>query len=271
MLGKAIKATVPLFAAEASGKVMKGVIEFSATARNKVKAQYMGLSREKTSFSGEWTDIDNGVAKAVMTASNRRLALEMSSDGTLRAILSGANLPETLTSLDGLKVGAGTFAAAFGGSFTVSLAEKSAQSGTGCGYLVVKKVATTGKVQWSGMLGNGQTVSGNAFAMVDSAGRGVVAVYKVATKDYVAAALMIRRNDSDPEGQRAVVACEGTVPRWAHHVAPVSVHDCVVRGSRYPKGLADRQHLQPAGKPSERTERRNQSAGSEDKRVDARD
>ncbi|MBQ6008078.1 MAG: hypothetical protein IJL17_06035 [Kiritimatiellae bacterium] len=238
MLGRALKATVPLFADETAGKAMKGVIELSTTARNRIKARYMGLSGRKPTFIGEWTDIVDGTAKASLAASGKKLVLEMGGNGALRAVLSDPDLSAPLTSLDGLKVGPGTFAAAFAGSFTASLAETSAESGTGCGYLFIKKVLPSGKVQWGGMLGNGRTISGTAFAMTDAKGRGAVAVFKYTAKDYVAAALTIRPNSSEPTVQRAVVACEGTVPRWAHVVAPVSVHDCEVRGSRWSKGLA---------------------------------
>ena len=237
MLGQAVKATVPLFAEEASGKVVKGVVELVATARNKVKAKFIGLSSGKTSFIGEWTEIDGGNAKTLLKSNGGSLALSMSSDGSLSAVLSNPKLPAPLTSLDGLRVGSGSFASAFAGMFTVSLAEKSNQTGAGSGYICIKKITPAGKVQWGGVLGNGQTISGSAFAMRDSKGCGAVAVFKFASKDYVAAVLTIRPNNSEPDVQRAVVACEGTISRWAHHVAPASVHDCAVRGSRYSKGI----------------------------------
>ena len=238
MLNQALKATVPLFSQEASGKVMKGTLDLVATARNMVRAKYVGLGNAKSSFSGKWSRIDGGVARAELEAGGRRLTVELEGDGAVRAVFADPSFAEPLTSLDGLKVGTGSFASAFGGCFTVSLAESSGQSGTGCGYLCIKKVTPAGKVSWSGMLGNGQNVSGSAFAMVDSSGCGNVAVFKCSSKDYVAMALKIRPNDSSSENQRAVVTCEGTVPRWAHHVAPASVHDCMARGSRYSKGLA---------------------------------
>ena len=238
MLGQAIKATVPLFAEESAGKVMKGVLEFTATARNKVKALYMGLSTGKTTFSGEWSEIEDGTAKTLLAARGMSLVLEMGSGGTFKAVLSGPDMPVPIESLDGLRVGAGAFASAFAGSFTVSLAETSAQSGTGCGYLFIKNITPAGRVQWNGMLGNGQTVSGSSFAMLDSTGCGTVAVFKFSPKDYVAAALRICPENPVLRDQRAVVACEGTVPRWAHHAAPAAVHDCAVRGSWYPKNLA---------------------------------
>ena len=238
MLGQAIKATVPLFVDESAGKVMKGVLELTASARGKVKAKYLRLSAGKTTFSGAWTEIEDGTAKASLEANGMNLALEMDGDGSFSAVLSGSGLPKPLTSLDGLRVGAGAFAAAFAGSYTVSLAETSGQSGTGCGYLFIKNITPAGKVNWNGMLGNGRTVSGSAFAMVDSTGCGAVSVFKFATKDYVAVALKICPDDPALRAQRAVVACEGTVPRWAHHVAPAAVHDCATRGSWYPKKLA---------------------------------
>ena len=238
MLGKAIKATVPLFAEESAGKAMRGVLEFSASARNRIKARYMGLSSDKTLFSGEWTEVSDGVAKASLAAKGMRLALEMDSDGSFSAILSGAGLQVPLASLDGLKVGAGAFATAFAGKYTISLAETSDQSGTGCGFLCIKSITSSGKVQWNGTLGNGQKVSGSSFAMLDSTGCGAVAVFKFARRDYVAVELKICPDNPALRDRRAVVAGEGTIPKWAHHVAPVSVHDCVVRGSCYPRGLA---------------------------------
>ena len=238
MLGQAIKATVPLFADESAGKAMRGVLELTASARNKVKAHYIGLSSGKTTFSGEWSEIEGGTARATLAARGMNLALEMGGDGTFKAVLSGSDMPVPIESLDGLRVGAGAFAAAFSGSYTVSLAETSPQSGTGCGYLFIKNITPAGKVQWNGMLGNGQTVSGSAFAMVDSTGCGTVAVFKNAKKDYIAAALKICSENPAAKDLRAVVACGGTVPRWAHYVAPAAVHDCAVRGSWYSKDLA---------------------------------
>ena len=238
MLGRAIKATVPLFADESSGKVVKGVLEFTASARNKVKARYMGLSARKASFSGQWSEIEGGAAKASLVARGMSLVLEMGGDGLFKAVLSGSDLPVPIESLDGLRVGTGAFASAFSGSFTVSLAETSTRSGTGCGYLFIKNITPVGRVQWNGILGNGQTVSGSAFAMLDSSGCGTVAVFKYTAKDYVAAALKICPENPVLRDQRAIVACEGTVSRWAHQAAPAAVHDFAVRGSWYPKKLA---------------------------------
>ena len=238
MLGQAIKASVPLFVDESSGKVMKGVLEFTASARGKVKAKYLGLSAGKTTFSGAWKEIEGCTAKTSLAANGMSLSLEMGGNGLFSAVLSGSGLPTPLTSLSGLRVGSGAFAAAFAGSYTVSLAETSAQSDTGCGYLFIKNITPAGKVQWNGMLGNGKTISGSGFAMLDSTGCGAVAVFKFATRDYVTAALKISPDNPALRDQRAVIACEGTVPRWAHHVAPVVVHDCAVRGSWYPKKLA---------------------------------
>ena len=238
MLGQAIKATVPLFVDESAGKAMKGVLEFTASARSKVKAKYLGLSTGKTTFSGAWEEIEDGKAKALLEAKGMSLALEMGGDGSFNAVLSGPDLPAPLMSLGGLRVGAGAFASAFAGSYTVSLGETSAQSGTGCGYLFIKNITPAGKVQWSGMLGNGQPVSGSGFAMLDSTGCGAVTAFKFATKDYVTAALKICPENPALRDQRAVVACEGTIPRWAHHAAPMAIHDCAVHGSWYPKTLA---------------------------------
>lgn len=237
MLGQALKATVPLFSEEASGKAMNGVLEFVATARGKVKANYMGLSGGKTAFSGEWSEIKDGKARTSFTARGKSLAIEMGSDGSFGAVLSDPDLSAPLTTLDGLRVGASGFATGFSGSYTASLTETAKKSGTGCGYVCIKKVTSAGRVQWNGVLGDGQSVSGTAFAMQDASGCGVVAVFKTSAKNYVSA---VFRLSPDPVSRdlRAVVACSGTIPRWAHLAEPVSVHDCAVHGSWYSKEIA---------------------------------
>ena len=235
MLGKALKTTVPLFSNGASGKVMGGVLEFSATARNAVKAKYTGISNAKASFSGKWAGIEGGVARAELTSGGKRLVLELGAGGAMKAALLDPS-SGTLESLDGMRVCDGSAGAAFAGVCTASLIEKSAKSGTGNGYVCIKKVTPQGKVSWAGVLGNGQSVSGNAFAMIDSSGCGNVAVFKVKGKDYIAASLKIRPSSQAPAGARAVVESDGTVARWGHTVAPTSVHECFVRGSRYAKG-----------------------------------
>ncbi len=235
MLGKVLKATVPVFSNGSSGKAMAGVLEFSATARNAVKAKYTGTSNAKTSFSGKWAGIEGGVARADLSSGVRRLVLELGAGGAMKAALSDPSAG-VLESLDGMRVCDGSAGAAFAGSCTVSLIEKYVNSGTGSGYVCIKKVTPQGKVSWAGVLGNGQSVSGNAFAMIDSSGCGNVAVFKVKGKDYIAASLKVRPSSQAPAGARAVVESDGTVARWGHTAAPVSVHECYVRGSRYAKG-----------------------------------
>ncbi len=235
MLGKALKATVPVFSSGASGKVMGGVLEFSATARNAIKAKYTSVSNAKASFSGKWIGIEGGVARADMSAGGRRLALELGAGGAIKAALSDPSAG-VLESLDGMRLCDGSAGAAFAGSCTASLIERNAKSGTGNGYVCIKKVTPQGKVSWAGVLGNGQSVSGNAFAMIDSSGCGNVAVFKVKGKDYIAASLKVRPSSQAPAGSRAVVESDGTVARWGHTAAPASVHECHVRGSRYAKG-----------------------------------
>lgn len=235
MLGRGVNSTVPLFFEEASDKAMKGVVELTTTARNRIKAKYMGISGSKGSFIGEWTEIEGGKAKASLRARGMVLALEMGGDGALNAVLSDPNVPAPLVSFEDMKVGSGSFAESFAGAFAVSLVEKPGQTDAGCGYVCINKITAAGKVQWSGVLGDGQTISGSSFAMRDSIGRGVVVVFKRTPKNYVALALAIRPNLPKTGEQRAVIAYEGTVPQWGRHALPKSAHDCTVYGSRISK------------------------------------
>ena len=190
MLGRALKATVPLYSADpAQGAA--GTLELSATARGKVTAKYTGLSRAKASFSGTWTSIDSGVASAsLVTRKGAGLVLELAGDGRLKAVLSDPSLPSALESPDGLVVCTGLDASAFSGEHVASL---------GGGTLGVSKVSAAGKARWKGRLEGGKNVSGNANAMLDSNGNCIVHVFKVSSKFAVSEVLRIRPGEAAAE------------------------------------------------------------------------
>ena len=236
LLGKLVKTTVPLYLEEGENRVLKGVLELNLTAQNKIQAKYYGMSRSPISFGGGWSTIADGTARASLKATGgQELVLALGGAGSLTADVTDPAYDAALSSGAPLTIGIGSYASAFGGTYTVSLAELSATSGTGCGFVVVKRIAKNGRAQWLGVLPNGQNVSGNAFVTLDGDGNAVLPVFKYSGRDYIAAPLKIRPGIGEQDEPRAVVGCAGTLARWGHHAAPVSVHDCMARGSWYGK------------------------------------
>ena len=212
MLDRVFKATVPILSEGEDGRAVAGVLELATTARNRVRAKYTNLSRAKASFSGTWSAIAEGTAQTTLTAADKRLVLEIASDGRIKAVLSDPSLPAPLESPDGLKVGVGSHAAAFVGAYVVSLAGTSGGD-TDNGYINIKKITAVGKVNWNGVLGNGRKISGSAYAMQDVDGCCIVPIFKVKAKDYVTGVLKIRRDASAGE-QSEVSPYEGTKVDW---------------------------------------------------------
>ena len=212
LLNRALKATVPLLSADAGDGTVAGVLEFSATARNRIRAKYTNLSRAKVTFLGTWSAIDEGTAWASLAAAGKRLALELANDGRIKAVLTDPSLSAPLESPDGLKAGVGSHAAAFAGAYAVDLSGTSGDDADG-GSINIKKITAVGKVSWNGTLGNGARISGTAFAMQDVDGCCIVPVFKVKAKDYLTAVLSISRGT--PEGAQGKVApYEGTKVVW---------------------------------------------------------
>lgn len=227
MLGNAIKATVPLLSSGDGGTAV-GMLEFAATARNRVRAKYSSLQRVRTTFSGAWTDISDGTSFATLASGDRTLSLELASDGRLKAILSDPSLSASIVSPDGVKVGVGGYAAAFVGAYTISLADDSS-GGTDGGIIYVKKITSAGRINWGGTLPDGKKVTGTAFAMLGADNSCVVPLFKSAAKNYVSAVLKIYGD------QGTVVPYGGTKAIWGDADYPASTHECTVQGGRYEK------------------------------------
>ena len=219
MLGRALKATVPLLS---SGNVV-GTLEISNTTRNKVKAKYLGFQRGRAMFSGAWTGIYGGTAFATLVSKDRTLYLELASDGRLKAVLSDPSL-SSIASPDGVKVGVGGYADTFVGAYSINLTDSS-----GVGTIYIKKITAAGRINWGGTLPNGKKVSGTAFAMLGADGSCVVPLFKSVAKNYVSAVLNIYG------GQGAVVPYGGTRVIWGDADYPASIHECAVQGGRYEK------------------------------------
>lgn len=233
MLGRALKATVPLFSDDGDEKAMTGILTIVVAPKGTVKAQFSGINRSKATFRGAWSKIADGAASAALVSlKGDVLRLTLAGDGTLDAYLPALAGGTSLRSLVGLRVGSGAFAQVFAGRYTVAMVERSALSGTGSGHIIVKSVSDAGRAKWSGVLGNGRNVSGNAFCMVDASGYGILTVFKCSSREYVAAVLKIQPSAQSVGSLKAVASCDGTVASWGN-LSPTLVHDCDAVGSRY--------------------------------------
>lgn len=212
MLNRALKATVPLLSAGESDGTVAGVLEFSATARNRVRAKYTNLSRAQAVFSGRWSAIDEGTAWTSLAVAGKRLSLELASDGRIKAVLTDPSLSAPLESPDGLKVGVGSHAAAFAGAYAVDLSGASGDGSDG-GSINIRKITAAGKVNWNGQLGDGGRISGTAFAMQDVDGGCIVPIFKVKAEDYLTGVLRISRGTSE-DTQGEIEPYEGTKVAW---------------------------------------------------------
>lgn len=251
MMDKALKATLPLYETEGDKLVVKGVLNFSTTAKNRIFAKYVGLSRKKISFKGIWRSAQEGTARAEFSAkTGQTLHLALDQAGRLRAEFLDPDNGPGFSSGDGLRVGVDSFASVFSGYYTVSLVEAMADDPAGHGYLIVKSIGSDGKAKWSGMLANGVSVSGTSHVMLDEGGCAVLPVFVYRPKDYLSGVFRIRANGGTLYLPRAVKEVEGTTVRYSHYVPPSSTHDCIARGSWYDKqsALDDCCYLQFGGK-----------------------
>ena len=235
-LGRKLKATLPLYLSEGDTRLLKGVLEFSMTSKNKITAKYCGLSKKKVSFKGLWGTMSSGKADTgwLTAKTGQALRLLLDENGHLSAELDDPAYPEHLRSEE-LRIGVDSYATSFAGAYTASLIEVASDDPAGYGYLIVKSVTAAGKASWKSVLANGQTLAGTAYVMMDDEGCAVLPVFKFAAKDYVAASLRLRPNGTALIFPRAIMDCPNTLSRWEHTKVPMSVHDCKVRGSCYNK------------------------------------
>lgn len=243
LLGKKINATLPLYAEEAGGvRALKGTLDVSLSAKNKITAKYCGLAGKKISIKGGWATMADGLVESGVLSgrTGQTLRIVLDAAGRIAAELDDPAAGLKLSSGEPLKVGVGSYASAFVGTYTASLIELSADDPAGDGYIVLKSLSANGKAKWSGALANGQSVSGSAFVTIDGDGNAVLPLLKRASKDYLAAAVRIRPNGKSLYFPRAMKTCANTVARWAHVANPATTHDCEIRGSYYDRdGVLD--------------------------------
>lgn len=248
-LGSARSATVPLVTGDAT---LAGTLEVSTTAKSRVTAKYSGLASTPISFSGSWTSIEED-GRVVFSAQKNGVSLELSLDasGCVSASLSG--LTRTYSDLapeDG-KInlsGETAFVAdisRFAGYYTVAVPCAS-EAVAGTGYLTLKLVSASavkkGKVSFSGVLPNGESISGNATlgADPDDPEYAILPVFKRTSSNIFSALLRIRSDGasyySDEEESRVVTAMPSAVPMW-HHTTSGDAYSCEVGiyGCWYPQ------------------------------------
>ena len=97
--------------------------------KNKITAKYIRMGTSKISFKGVWSTLTNGMATAALAAKGMALALELDADGRISAEVDDPEYDASLTS-GSLGLGVGSYAAAFAGSYTAVLPEKSESGDT---------------------------------------------------------------------------------------------------------------------------------------------
>lgn len=237
LLDKTLKATVPLYEESDGTNVLAGVVEFSTTSKNAIKAKCLLLEKKSVSFKGRWARMEDGHVEtdALVAKDGRWLKLTMEADGALTAVLANPSKGTALTTLGTVRIADGSFAAPYAGYYTVALEELESDDPMGDGYVLVKSVSASGKAKWSAVLANGKSLSGSATVMLDGAGNAVLPVFKYTNGDWIAVPLKIRPNGSALPFPRAILSCDGIAGRWAHFTFPASYHSVYARGCWYDK------------------------------------
>ena len=169
-------ADIPLYAEVGGGeKVLAGRLNVSISKANKIRAKYYGTESKTVSFSGQWGSFDqedNSAYASITTKKGEELDLRLKPDGVLEVLkLSGvANaFGEEFTGSQ--PIAADSAFQDYAGYYNVALPAilgdgETAQS-AGTGYLTLtmtsKSYIKTGKMKYSGMLGNGTSISGYAY------------------------------------------------------------------------------------------------------------
>lgn len=235
LLDKAVKATLPLYEEADGARQLAGIVEYSITRKNVIKAKCRFLEKKTVTFKGRWATLADGTVEtdALFAKDGRWLRLAMGPDGAMTAVLADPVKGTSYSTYGVLRVGEGSFAAPYAGYYTVALLEKGSDDPMGDGYILIKSIGGDGKAKWSGVLANGQSVSGTSIVTRDDAGNAVLPILKYKSGDWIALSLKVRPNGSDLAFPRAVLLCDGTVGRWSHYAKPSSLHSIEARGCWY--------------------------------------
>lgn len=232
-MSRATTMTLPLFTAAADGKSyeMVGAMTLDLKANNKITAKYATKAGVRNiTFTGKWDAMENGTAvTALETRKGEKLELSLAADGTLSAEVTDANYENALTS-GTLKANDGSLGASFAGTYTVAFPEDvtlESEDPAGAGYVTLN-IAASGKTKWTGVMANGQRVSGNATLVGNEEGNGVLALYVGKAKYSFCAPLLIKPTAWATNSRRAVVCVENATATWeAYGIA----HRCKAWGS----------------------------------------
>ena len=235
LLDKAVKATLPLYEEAEGTRQLAGIVEYSITKKNAIKAKCQFLEKKSVTFKGRWATMTDGTVEtdALFAKDGRWLRLSMNPDGAMTAVLANPANGTAYSTFGTLRVGEGSFAAPYAGYYTVALRENASDDPMGDGYVLIKSIGANGKAKWSGLLANGQSVSGTSTITRDDVGNAVLPILKYKSGDWIALSLKVRPNGSSLAFPRAVLLCDGTVGRWSHHAAPASLHYVEARGCWY--------------------------------------
>lgn len=235
LLGSPVKATLPLYAEGNGGKQLAGVIEYSVTGKNIIKAKCLFLEKKAITFKGRWATMADGNAEtgALVSGDGRVLRLTMTAAGAMTAVVENPRLGTSLSTFGTLRVSRGGYAAPYAGYYTVALREVGSEDPMGDGFVLVKTISAEGKAKWSGVLANGKSVSGSCYVTLDDSGNAVLPVFKYTKDDWLAVCLKVRPDGSTLAFPRAVLAFDGTLGCWSHHTEPASLHRVEARGCWY--------------------------------------
>lgn len=169
-------ADIPLYAEVGGGeKVLAGHLNVSISSANKIRAKYYGTESKTVSFSGQWDRFDKTDSSAyayIETKKGEVLNLRLTSDGTLEVI----NLAGVVNAFGNQFSGRQPIVSAsqynnYAGYYNVALpavlGDGETADSAGTGYLTLTMTSQsyikTGKMKYSGVLGNGTSISGYAY------------------------------------------------------------------------------------------------------------
>lgn len=245
-MGNALSATVPLFVAEAGGRLLVGTVELSQTRTNKLTAKYLcAKNKKKVTFSGQWAgmDADTGTARFAQEKKGATFSVTLGADGALSATMSDPESYASALKSGDLKMSlAGAYD--FGGYYTVALPQKNLtgpiQPSSGTGWMTIAlNTATakkTGKAKCTIGFPDGKTAKANVSLMRIDNDFALLPVLVSAGKNTLAAPVKLRVKAASAPSRRAVISDDSMIVRWTS--AQTGSRDCTAYGSYYPEGIS---------------------------------
>ena len=223
--------TLPMYWVDGDERTMlAGILQLTIPQTGKASAKFTGVDGT-TSFSAKnWSSLGlNGKLEVTLTDKKygRSLFVEVEKDGSIAAELSGDMIVnECVAVSDGKVWSKDDPATDWKGYYTVALKnkgpdfeEKKGIAPTGDGYLTLKmdtdSACKSGTFKVAGKLPNGTSVS-CSMVLSREDGTAVLPIFKTASKDTLAAAVVITPNAEEDEVRRCVTS-EGLFDGyWLH-------------------------------------------------------